>query len=90
MALTIRLNGEDREVTAEPGTPLLWVIRDELKAQVTRACSSPVTEALAFLMVGLTYERTHSRHIPHLGGLAKKMPIGFSRATKATMIAAKP
>lgn len=30
---------------------------------------------LAFLMVGLTYERTHSRHIPHLGGLAKKMPI---------------
>lgn len=28
------------------------VIRDELKAQVTRACSSPVTEALAFLMVG--------------------------------------
>lgn len=30
---------------------------------------------LAFLMVGLTYERTHSRHIPHLGGLAKKMPM---------------
>lgn len=30
---------------------------------------------LAFLMVGLTYERTHSRHIPHLGGLAKKMPL---------------
>ncbi len=30
---------------------------------------------LAFLMVGLTYDRTHSRHIPHLGGLAKKMPI---------------
>lgn len=30
---------------------------------------------LAFLMVGLTYERTHSRHIPHLGGLWRKMPI---------------
>ena len=30
---------------------------------------------LAFLMVGLTYERTHSRYIPHLGGLAKKMPL---------------
>ncbi len=30
---------------------------------------------LAFLMVGLTYERTHSRHIPHLGGLARKMPL---------------
>jgi NADH-quinone oxidoreductase subunit M len=30
---------------------------------------------LAFLMVGLTYERTHSRYIPHLGGLARKMPL---------------
>ncbi len=30
---------------------------------------------LAFLMVGLTYERTHSRHIPHLGGLWRKMPL---------------
>ena len=25
---------------------------------------------LAFYLVGLTYERTHTRHIPHLGGLA--------------------
>jgi NADH-quinone oxidoreductase subunit M len=30
---------------------------------------------LAFLMVGLTYDRTHTRHIPHLGGLWKKMPL---------------
>ncbi|MEG3581386.1 MAG: NADH-quinone oxidoreductase subunit M [Chloroflexota bacterium] len=30
---------------------------------------------LAFLLVGLTYERTHTRHIPHLGGLANKMPL---------------
>lgn len=30
---------------------------------------------LAFLMVGLVYERTHTRHIPHLGGLARKMPL---------------
>lgn len=30
---------------------------------------------LAFLMVGLAYDRTHTRHIPHLGGLAKKMPL---------------
>jgi NADH-quinone oxidoreductase subunit M len=30
---------------------------------------------LAFLMVGLTYERAHTRHIPHLGGLWKKMPL---------------
>ncbi len=30
---------------------------------------------LAFLMVGLVYDRTHTRHIPHLGGLWKKMPL---------------
>ena len=30
---------------------------------------------LAFLLVGLTYERTHTRNIPELGGLALKMPL---------------
>tara|TARA_B100000941_G_scaffold290210_1_gene271569 strand:+ start:9723 stop:11276 length:1554 start_codon:yes stop_codon:yes gene_type:complete len=30
---------------------------------------------LAFFLVGLTYDRTHTRHIPHLGGLALKMPL---------------
>ena len=30
---------------------------------------------LAFLMVGLVYDRTHTRHIPDLGGLTNKMPI---------------
>ena len=30
---------------------------------------------LLFLLVGLTYERTHTRHIPDLGGLALKMPF---------------
>jgi NADH:ubiquinone oxidoreductase subunit 4 (subunit M) len=30
---------------------------------------------LAFLMVGLTYDRAHTRHIPHLGGLWRKMPL---------------
>tara|TARA_B100000214_G_C23972118_1_gene630731 strand:- start:1484 stop:3028 length:1545 start_codon:yes stop_codon:yes gene_type:complete len=30
---------------------------------------------LAFLMVGYTYERTHTRHIPHLGGLWHKIPL---------------
>ncbi len=29
---------------------------------------------LAFLMVGLVYDRAHTRHIPHLGGLWSKMP----------------
>lgn len=30
---------------------------------------------LLFLLVGLTYDRVHTRHIPDLGGLATKMPL---------------
>ncbi len=30
---------------------------------------------LLFLSVGLVYERTHTRHIPDLGGLAGRMPV---------------
>ncbi len=30
---------------------------------------------LAFLLVGLVYDRTHTRYIPDLGGLTAKMPI---------------
>ncbi len=36
MAFSLRLNGESREVQAEAGTPLLWVIRDELKLTGTK------------------------------------------------------
>jgi NADH-quinone oxidoreductase subunit M len=30
---------------------------------------------LLFLLVGMTYERAHTRHIPDMGGLAPKMPL---------------
>jgi len=36
MAQTLKLNGETHTVDAEPGTPLLWVIRDELKLTGTK------------------------------------------------------
>ena len=36
MSLTLKLNGVDHAVDAEPGTPLLWVIRDELKLTGTK------------------------------------------------------
>ncbi len=36
MPFTLKLNGETREVEAEAGTPLLWVIRDELKLTGTK------------------------------------------------------
>lgn len=36
MSYTINLNGQALEVDAEPGTPLLWVIRDDLKMTGTK------------------------------------------------------
>tara|TARA_B110000263_G_C15290826_1_gene503233 strand:- start:1356 stop:2102 length:747 start_codon:yes stop_codon:yes gene_type:complete len=30
---------------------------------------------LLFLTIGFIYERTHTRHIPDLGGLARRMPV---------------
>ncbi len=36
MSLTLKLNGQTHTVNAEPGTPLLWVIRDELKLTGTK------------------------------------------------------
>ncbi len=36
MTLSLKLNGKTHEVDAEPGTPLLWVIRDELKMTGTK------------------------------------------------------
>lgn len=36
MAISLKINGETREVEAEPGTPLLWVIRDELQLTGTK------------------------------------------------------
>ncbi|WP_299153032.1 (2Fe-2S)-binding protein [uncultured Tateyamaria sp.] len=36
MAISLKLNGKDQTIKAEPGTPLLWVIRDELKMTGTK------------------------------------------------------
>ena len=36
MAISLNLNGQIHEVDSEPGTPLLWVIRDELKLTGTK------------------------------------------------------
>ena len=36
MTISLKLNGQTHEVAAEPGTPLLWVIRDELKLTGTK------------------------------------------------------
>ncbi|MEX0364451.1 MAG: (2Fe-2S)-binding protein [Ruegeria sp.] len=36
MTISLKLNGQTHDVDAEPGTPLLWVIRDELKMTGTK------------------------------------------------------
>ncbi|MEM9638071.1 MAG: (2Fe-2S)-binding protein [Pseudomonadota bacterium] len=36
MAISLKLNGKTHQIDAEEGTPLLWVIRDELKMTGTK------------------------------------------------------
>lgn len=36
MALKLKINGQERSVEADPGTPLLWVLRDELQMKGTK------------------------------------------------------
>ncbi len=36
MAIVLNINGEDKQVTAAEGTPLLWVLRDHLKLTGTK------------------------------------------------------
>ena len=36
MALKLKINGRPRTVNADPGTPLLWVLRDDLKLTGTK------------------------------------------------------
>ncbi|MGA9410899.1 MAG: (2Fe-2S)-binding protein [Roseobacter sp.] len=36
MAITLQVNGKTQEVDADSGTPLLWVIRDDLKMTGTK------------------------------------------------------
>ncbi len=36
MAISLKVNGETRSVDADPDTPLLWVIRDELQLTGTK------------------------------------------------------
>jgi NADH-quinone oxidoreductase subunit M len=47
-----------------------------------------VITGLLFVVVGLVYERAHTRHIPDMGGLAKQMPLiaaGFLIAGLASL-----
>ena len=50
--------------------------------------SHGVVTGLLFVMVGVVYDKTHTRHIPDLGGLAGKMPfaaVAFLVASLASL-----
>ena len=54
MAIQLKLNGENRSVEADPGTPLLWVLRDELQLTGTKfGCGVASCGACTVHMVGV-------------------------------------
>jgi isoquinoline 1-oxidoreductase alpha subunit len=50
---TLRINGQDRTVQAEPDTPLLWVVRGELRMTGTKfGCGMALCGACTVLLDG--------------------------------------
>ena len=54
--------------------PLLHESAGELKAASSRCCPHGVVSAALFLVVGVVYDRMHSRLIASYGGLVHRMP----------------
>ncbi len=55
MTLTLRINGEARNVTSDPDTPLIYVLRDELKLKGTKlGCGLEQCGACAVLVDGVS------------------------------------
>lgn len=53
MTLTLRINGEDRKIVSDPETPLVYVLRDELKLKGTKlGCGLEQCGACAVLADG--------------------------------------
>lgn len=53
MSLTLRINGEDRTIVSDPDTPLVYVLRDELKLKGTKlGCGLEQCGACAVLIDG--------------------------------------
>ncbi len=53
MSLTLRINGEDRAIRSNPDTPLVYVLRDELKLKGTKlACGREQCGACMILADG--------------------------------------
>lgn len=55
MTLNLRINGEDRNIISDPETPLVYVLRDELKLKGTKlGCGLEQCGACAVLVDGKT------------------------------------
>jgi len=55
MAISFTVNGEDRQVDVDPDTPLLWVLRDELRLTGTKfGCGIAQCGACTVHMDGMT------------------------------------
>lgn len=55
MTLTLRINGEAHEIASEPETPLIYVLRDELKLKGTKlGCGLEQCGACAVLVDGVS------------------------------------
>lgn len=53
MSLTLRINGEDRSIASDPGTPLIHVLREELKLKGSKlGCSLEQCGACMVLVDG--------------------------------------
>ena len=65
MAITLNINGQDKQIDAAPGTPLLWVLRDHLKMTGTKfGCGVAQCGACTVHIDG---EPTRSCVLPHDG-----------------------
>jgi aerobic-type carbon monoxide dehydrogenase small subunit (CoxS/CutS family) len=58
IAITLRVNGESRQVTVEPTEMLLEVLRDRLGyVGANKACGQGICRAVRFLHAGLPDDR---------------------------------
>ena len=55
MTISLTVNGEDRRIKADPDTPLLWVLRDELRLTGTKfGCGIAQCGACTVMLDGTT------------------------------------
>jgi NADH-quinone oxidoreductase subunit M len=56
-----------------------------MSGAVMQMFSHGIMTGLFFAVIGLVYRRTHTRHIPSLGGLARKMPFAAAAFVVASL-----